>query len=131
MRSKGFTLIELLVVLVIVGLLAALAYPNYQAHLQRSRRTEAQLALMRARQFMERHHAAHNSYAGAELPGHLRSTPGYLLSVDDQEQSYTLKAEPQLLDPCGELTLTHTGVKGIGTGTGNDAGGPTVQQCWR
>lgn len=129
MGSRGFTLIELLVVLAIVGLLAMLAYPNYQAHVQRSRRVEAQLALMQARQFMERHHAARNSYAGAQLPERLLRRPGHLLSVDAQDQSYTLKAEPLQSDPCGVLTLTHAGIKGVQGAAGE--GGPMVDQCWR
>ena len=41
----GFTLIELLVALTIVGILAAVAYPSYQAHVARSSMIEARLVL--------------------------------------------------------------------------------------
>ena len=41
----GFTLIELLVTLTIVGILAAVAYPSYQAHVARSNMIEARLVL--------------------------------------------------------------------------------------
>jgi type IV pilus assembly protein PilE len=44
-NAIGFTLIELLVTLTIVGILAAVAYPPYQAHVARSNMIEARLVL--------------------------------------------------------------------------------------
>ena len=44
-RQRGVTLMELMVVVVIVGILAAIAYPSYRAQVRRSNRTEARVAL--------------------------------------------------------------------------------------
>lgn len=62
-RRRGFTLAELLAVLVIVAILAAIAMPGYAAHVTRTRRVEAQAALVEAMQLEERYYNEHNAYA--------------------------------------------------------------------
>src|ERR1044072_419866 len=53
-RSAGVTLIELMIVVVIVGILAAIAYPSYRGYVLRSHRSDAKVALERTAQTLER-----------------------------------------------------------------------------
>ena len=45
LSSKGFTLLELLVVVLIIGILAGIALPQYEKSVERSRAAEAQTIL--------------------------------------------------------------------------------------
>jgi type IV pilus assembly protein PilE len=45
-QSKGFTLIELMIVLVVVAILAAVAYPSYRESVKRGNRRAAQSVMM-------------------------------------------------------------------------------------
>ena len=54
MNKKGFTLIELLVVVLIIGILAAIALPQYFRAVERSRSTEALSVLASLSAAMER-----------------------------------------------------------------------------
>lgn len=52
--GQGFTLIELLVVMVIVGVMAGIAYPAYTNHIKRSHRADARAELLRMQLAVEK-----------------------------------------------------------------------------
>lgn len=63
LRSNGFTLIELMITIVIVGILAAVAYPAFTSHVQRSRRADATALLSAVTQAQERYRTNRVEYA--------------------------------------------------------------------
>lgn len=62
-RNSGFTLIELMIVVVIIGVLASIAYPSYQKHMTQTRRSDAQSALLQIANQQERFFTECNWYA--------------------------------------------------------------------
>ena len=61
-RMQGITLIELMIVVVIVSILAAVAYPNYQEFTARAKRNEARAALLRLATNQERFYLNNNTF---------------------------------------------------------------------
>jgi type IV pilus assembly protein PilE len=104
-HSKGFTLIELVIALTVLGILAAIAYPSYQNQVAKSRRGDAQAALMAFANAMERYYTQNNTYAGAAVgaggvfPAEAPvdgSNKYYDLSIPTATVSaYTLRAVPK------------------------------------
>ncbi|AIY43273.1 Type IV pilus biogenesis protein PilE [Collimonas arenae] len=64
-RSAGFTLIELLVTVAIIGILAAVALPNYADYVTRGKIPDATSNLSTLRVQMEQFFQDNHTYAGA------------------------------------------------------------------
>lgn len=63
-RHRGFTLIELMITVVIVSILAAVAYPSYQNYILKGNRASAQAFLMDAAQRQQQYFLDNRAYAG-------------------------------------------------------------------
>ena len=61
-KMKGITLMELMIVVIIVGILAAVAYPNYREFAARAKRNEAKAALLQIATQQERFYLNNNTY---------------------------------------------------------------------
>lgn len=114
--KTGFTLIEVMIVIVVVAILAAIAYPSFTRYLIRADRTDAHEALVILHQAQDRFRSQGSTYAStlAEL-GLSGQSPRQLYTVQvttADRGGFTASASPatgsrQLQDiaPCQVITL--------------------------
>src|SRR5215470_233176 len=81
-NSKGFTLIELLVVVAIIGILAAIAIPQFALYRQKGFDSRAESDLRNAATAEESLFSQTNAYAGCtDAAGCQTALPGYRASA--------------------------------------------------
>jgi type IV pilus assembly protein PilE len=122
-RTGGFSLVELLMVVTLVGILAAVAIPSYNAYIVRGQRSAAKATLTQAAQFLERNYTANGCY-NFGTPAECQAAAGVLVVLPTSLQkvpvdgnlvtysvalSYPVSAggTPGFLvtaTPCGETT---------------------------
>lgn len=93
-KEQGFTLIELLIVIAILAIISGIAYPSYQDHVIKTRRTDAQAELIKAQIKQSSHHIINPSYisspASAGLP---TNNQHYRFTIEHASaNAYTMKA---------------------------------------
>ena len=117
-RVRGFSLLELMTVLVIVGVLAAIAWPSYQSYVIRSNRAAAQSFMMTVANRQEQYLLTNRSYAATTAALSLTAPPEtngrYTFAVTNPggATTYLVTATAignQVSD--GDLTLSSDGTK--------------------
>ncbi|BCV65827.1 type IV pilin protein [Shewanella carassii] len=129
-KAVGFTLIEVMITVVILGILAAIAYPSYTQYIAKSTRSEAHAALMRLANLQEQYYLDNRTYATDMTKLGLNANPfitenGHYSIASSGTGSFTLTATAQGVQAsrdskCKTLTLTDAGVKG-----------GTSAECWK
>lgn len=142
---RGFTMIEMMITLIILGILAAIAFPSYQESVLKAKRTEGRAALMKTMQQQERYYSLYTTYLAFSsssvdpnekrfnwFSGENAQASFYEISAQSCKektlrecvlltaQPGTGKVNTHYRDPkCGKLTLSSSGEK---TADGNN--------CW-
>jgi type IV pilus assembly protein PilE len=152
--AQGFSLIEVLVVLALMGLLTQIAWPRFDAHLQRVHRTQVQQALMELAQRLSMQHSWTGRFAqstrdrGDDVNDQWLEQNGWdrwptnaalsdaryrirFVASAAQAHGFTLLAEPvgaQSQDSCGVLMLDQRHVRGAQGVL--DSRAEQTRRCW-
>ena len=100
-RFHGFSLMEVMIEVVIIGILAALAYPNLEKYLKRARQTEAKTNLSAIYTAQKIYFTLHQSYAEDinELDLSLVQGDPYKFTIQEASTStFKAQAEGNIVD---------------------------------
>lgn len=120
-RQRGFTLVELMIAVVIVGILAAIAYPSYLQHIIKGKRSAAQAQMMEIANRQQQYLLVNRSYAskdqllasGYAVPADVSSNYDFSITLGSGSMpTFTITFIPKSSQASdGNLTLNSEGVK--------------------
>lgn len=122
-KMRGVTLMELMIVVVIVGIMAAIAFPNYREFAARAKRNEAKAALLQIATNQEKWYLQNNQFSadltdlGFPASPFTTETGSYTITVaaPNPNANYTATATFILggaeATKCGSFTVDASGAK--------------------
>ena len=107
-KIKGFTLIELIIIIAIIGILAAIAIPNFVNYQLKSKTVEAKVNLGSIKTIFEAYRSEHDTYIvcaanPAMIPG-LTKISWVSVNGDFQKTGFT---------PIGKVFFTYSVIAGL------------------
>lgn len=129
-ENKGFTLIEVMITVVIIGILASVAYPSYTQYVIKSARSEGVAAVMRVANLQEQYYLDHRTYTtdmtklGLDKSpfitehGHYRVSSSGTITTTVTATAVGIQASRDET-VCPTITLTSDGIKG------------PSEECWK
>lgn len=134
-KKAGFTLLEVMITVAIIGILSAIAIPQYGDYTKKARRADAMAALsdvyIKEQQYLltQRAYSTSVSDLGVVVSPSLTAFYGIAITVDTTvtPPTFVAAATPsgdQTADICGTLGITQDGTK-----TAVQSGG-AVSGCW-
>ncbi|EGR3958914.1 type IV pilin protein [Vibrio cholerae] len=133
-QQQGMTLIELMIAVVIVGVLASIAYPAYTNYVKEGHRKQAMADMAKIQLYLEEKY--HNGYTATGIVDAQKvcnsfcsvDSDRYKIVVETAATSYAITATPQSSkgqnsDQCGGNTYTSL--------TLNEKGVTSPSACWK
>lgn len=133
-QQQGMTLIELMIAVVIVGVLASIAYPAYTNYVKEGHRKQAMADMAKIQLYLEEKY--HNGYTATGIVDAQKvcnsfcsvDSDRYKIVVETAATSYAITATPQSSkgqnsDKCGGSTYTSL--------TLNEKGVTSPSACWK
>ena len=129
-RIQGFTLIEMMTVVVILAILAGIAYPSYQSNVRKAKRNDAIEALLRIQIAQEKWRISDTDYATLAELGSPSSLEGfYVITIPTNTSTgYTITATALGDQVNDEANGTGCSPLSLSVSAGGESKAPV--ECW-